>query len=760
MAHDVFISYAAEDRTAANAVCARLEANRIRCWIAPRDVLPSVRWADAIVEAINESRIMVLVFTSHSNNSDQVMSEVEAAVNKGIPILPLKIEDVPLTSFMQFHIAKRHWLDALTPPLERHLQYLAETVQVLLARIGEQDQVAEEAGAPEVAGTAEPLIEKGTHTPAPARKAPELGIVRRWGSQRVVWLVGVLGIAVVVVVAAMFLLLGWPFGGGDGGATPTETTTAGGLEVGTWSGTTSQGRNVEFDVIESGRAMGRIKFDVEGECPLPAGGAGPQPVGCTCEVKQETKMTKPWPIADKGFSYAPGDYEFSAVFDSTRTASGFVRVHTSGTGAQAPCSSDQVTWTASLEQAAPASPSAAASPLGPTASPTPISTPTVSVSTSVPATPAPTPGLVQSTATPSSLAEPTEEPTAAPISTPTTDARSPKVLWRSETWTPGAHTSPAVADGVVYFAAHDQNVYALDAATGEERWRFQTGGLMYSSPAVVGGVLYIGSNDSYVYALDAASGAEHWRFQTGSYVFSSPTVGDGVVYIGSDDEYVYALDAATGEKRWRFKTDGEIDSAPAVVDGVVYVTGCDGIHALDTATGQERWHVGELNCISSSPAVVGGTVYIAPSLTVLALDAATGEERWLFTEYLGGDSDPAVADGVVYIGDREGYVYALDASTGEQLWRVETGEWVEAGLGTWRFEPSAEGLSSPAVSDGVVYIGSDDNSLYALEAATGEQLWRFETGFWVRSRPAVVDGVIYLGSVDGYVYALDATRGE
>jgi hypothetical protein len=345
MAHDVFVSHAAEDRTAANAVCATLEANRIRCWIAPRDVLPSVRWADAIVEAINESRIMVLVFTSHSNNSDQVMSEVEAAVNKGIPILPLKIEDVPLTRFMQFHIAKRHWLDALTPPLERHLQYLAETVQVLLARIGDQDQVAVEAGAAAAKAAAQPTMENGSQTPAPARKAPELGIVRRWGSQRIVWLVGVLGIAVVVVVAAILLLVGWPFGGGDGGRTPT----AGEPQLGIYIGTTSQGRNVEFDVIESGRAIGRIKFDVEGECPLPTGGAGPQPVGCTCEVKQETKMTNPWPIGDTGFSYAPGDYEFSAVFHSATTASGFVRVHTSGTGAQGPCSSDQVTWTASLQ---------------------------------------------------------------------------------------------------------------------------------------------------------------------------------------------------------------------------------------------------------------------------------------------------------------------------------------------------------------------------------------------------------------------------
>ncbi len=123
---------------------------------------------------------------------------------------------------------------------------------------------------------------------------------------------------------------------------PISSSTPGDPQPGTYSGTTSQGRSVEFDVVE-GRAIGRIKFDVEGECP------GSEPMGCTCEVKNETTMAEPWPIADNAFSYAPGDFSFSAVFDSTTTASGFVRVHTAGSpGDQAPCNSDSVTWTASV----------------------------------------------------------------------------------------------------------------------------------------------------------------------------------------------------------------------------------------------------------------------------------------------------------------------------------------------------------------------------------------------------------------------------
>jgi hypothetical protein len=79
MVHDVFISYSAPDKAVADAVCATLEAKHIKCWIAPRDVTPVTPWAEAIVDAIDESRILVLVLSSASNNSPQVIREVGRA---------------------------------------------------------------------------------------------------------------------------------------------------------------------------------------------------------------------------------------------------------------------------------------------------------------------------------------------------------------------------------------------------------------------------------------------------------------------------------------------------------------------------------------------------------------------------------------------------------------------------------------------------------------------------------------------------------
>src|SRR5215469_2174396 len=134
MAHDVFISYSSKDKAIADAACATLESNGVRCWIAPRDIIPGVEYAEALVEAIQSSRLFILVFSSGANDSMQVRQEVERAVSRGIPILPFRIENVPPNRAMEFFISGRHWLDAITPPIEAHLQDLAKTSKLLLSR--------------------------------------------------------------------------------------------------------------------------------------------------------------------------------------------------------------------------------------------------------------------------------------------------------------------------------------------------------------------------------------------------------------------------------------------------------------------------------------------------------------------------------------------------------------------------------------------------------------------------------------------------
>jgi formylglycine-generating enzyme required for sulfatase activity len=135
MPHDVFISHSARDKPYADAVCAKLESQNIRCWIAPRDIAPGMDWGAAILEAIDGARVMLLVFSAHANASPQIKREVERAVNKELIVVPVRVEDVKPTGNLEYFLGTPHWLDAITPPFERHLDRIADSTKFWLERI-------------------------------------------------------------------------------------------------------------------------------------------------------------------------------------------------------------------------------------------------------------------------------------------------------------------------------------------------------------------------------------------------------------------------------------------------------------------------------------------------------------------------------------------------------------------------------------------------------------------------------------------------
>ena len=134
-AYDVFISYSHEDKQVADAACAVLERHGVRCWIAPRDVTLGMNYGESIMEAIAGARIMVLIFSDNANRSPQVEREIERAVSKGLWLIPIRIEDVVPRKSLEYFISSSHWLDAITPPMEQHLERLAEAVRNSLASL-------------------------------------------------------------------------------------------------------------------------------------------------------------------------------------------------------------------------------------------------------------------------------------------------------------------------------------------------------------------------------------------------------------------------------------------------------------------------------------------------------------------------------------------------------------------------------------------------------------------------------------------------
>lgn len=229
---------------------------------------------------------------------------------------------------------------------------------------------------------------------------------------------------------------------------------------------------------------------------------------------------------------------------------------------------------------------------------------------------------------------------------------------------------------------------------------------------------------------------------------------------------------------WKFKTEGRVISSPAVAGDAVYVGSTDGsLYAVTRADGTQRWKFDTKGPIASSPAFDNGLVYVSSvDGNIYAIDAATGKERWQFktkgerrftapgihgaiprTERMPDPFDvflssPVVAAGVVYIGSGDQHVYALDAATGALRWSFATGDVVHA---------------SPAIANGVVFIGSWDRNLYALDAATGKERWRYTTGndtviynqIGIASSATVANGMVFVGGRDGHFHAVDARTG-
>jgi outer membrane protein assembly factor BamB len=238
---------------------------------------------------------------------------------------------------------------------------------------------------------------------------------------------------------------------------------------------------------------------------------------------------------------------------------------------------------------------------------------------------------------------------------------------------------------------------------------------------------------------------------------------DGIRHQGFNrtENVIDSGNAADLDLAWTAATGSLISSSPAVANNVVYVGSEDGkLYSFKSSDGSRRWSFTTGAAIKSSPAVAGGIVYVgSDDGNLYAVRASDGEELWEAS--LGGrvSSSPAVVSNihdscpstpfpsvhkVVYVGSEENRLFAFNASNGNELWNAAMGGAV---------------LSSPAIANCIVYVGSSDGKLYALNALTGQQFWAIPTGGAIVSSPAVHRNVVFVGSTDHNLYALNATTG-
>lgn len=182
LTHDVFISYSTKNKNVADAIVADFEQHNIKCWYAPRDILPGDEWAKAIKEGLDACEIFILVFTEASNSSRQVMNEVAMAFNAGKTIIPFKLTEEALNYELEYYLTRVHWQEALTEPISMHITTLRKTV----GRILQKEPTLHAAGHGKARGTSGKNAETIQKNAAKKRHTP------KW---------------IIPVCAAVFLLL-------------------------------------------------------------------------------------------------------------------------------------------------------------------------------------------------------------------------------------------------------------------------------------------------------------------------------------------------------------------------------------------------------------------------------------------------------------------------------------------------------------------------------------------------------------------------
>jgi outer membrane protein assembly factor BamB len=263
-----------------------------------------------------------------------------------------------------------------------------------------------------------------------------------------------------------------------------------------------------------------------------------------------------------------------------------------------------------------------------------------------------------------------------------------------------------------YFGSSDGNLYAVDAKNGSLKWKFTTNGIIHASPIIENGTIYIGSWDTYMYAINAKTGKEKWKFKTGDQVAmtgiqASSTVQDGVIYFGARDAHLYALDAGNGNLVWKYDAEN-------------------------------AW-------IISSAVIREKTLYVGTSDTylLLALDAKTGKEKFRFKTngYVFGS--PAIAGSTAYVGDFTGRIYALDLDSQGKRWNS---------FSTEARQKNAVSILKNDTLDFMYTAKGGDLSLYLVNKKVMDDFYTLGS---IVSSPVIKGEVLYFGSADGYLYAMN-----
>ncbi|MFH1635522.1 MAG: serine/threonine-protein kinase [Chloroflexota bacterium] len=295
-------------------------------------------------------------------------------------------------------------------------------------------------------------------------------------------------------------------------------------------------------------------------------------------------------------------------------------------------------------------------------------------------------------------------------------------------------------DGVIYIGVYDNNLYALNAATGEFMWKYSTEGGIVSKPAIYENSIFFGSEDQRLHVVSMRSGRLDWTYYTDGPVRSSPLIAERHVFIGSDDEHLHVVNASTGRGVLKIDAGAPIRSTPLVVNELIYAGTENGDFFCADFRGDIKWRTRAKRAITSSPRMSENAIYYgAVDGTLYAIDAKTGWGIWRFRMERGTISTPCLIEHYIFIGSADGNIYCVDTRSSKEVWRFSTENQVS---------------SSPVIHKDSLYCGGVDGFIYCLEYRTGRLRWKYATKGAITGTPVIHDDIIYIGSTDKHLYAL------
>jgi outer membrane protein assembly factor BamB len=322
----------------------------------------------------------------------------------------------------------------------------------------------------------------------------------------------------------------------------------------------------------------------------------------------------------------------------------------------------------------------------------------------------------------------------------------------------------------VLFGANNGVLYSVDSLRGTEVWKLELGGQVMASPTISEeGIAYIGCTNHTFWAIDAGTGQVEWKWivpDPYAQIVSSAAIDGARAYFGASDRHIHAINLTSHKEDWNFTVKADVWASPALYGERIYIGTLDGsFYSIWRNNGTLAWNFTSPSYegIYSSASISQGKVFFVTGKednAIYALNATTGKVDWRFQAPGPGYGSPAIHGDTVYVPVWEpprpgGWLYALpinDPTPGDGVlenssikWKASTGD--------------TQGGSSPTYSSGKILVGTDDGmggdgKLLCINATNGKELWNLTTGGDVYSTPAVSEGIVFVGGIDGRMYAV------